>query len=624
MADYYPLIAKAVAGLPSSTPETRSAIYQRARNALLGQLRRLDPPIPESDVARESASLEVAIARLEAELAPPPDVEAHVEPLAEAFVEAPEPKPEPEPSPAAQPVDEAVPVPPAPVAAEAPPEIIEPPPPPSETPAPPVAEEAPEEAPEAAPAPPEPEAAITETAAEGAEATHPAAGPRLAPPPAFFKLRRDKAGPSAPPAFSRPPISPLQRPEGPPGRRAPGSAPNFRSPLFPPPPGSAPVTETDADARSGVPAPPAGAGDAAPVLPEPAGQESPPQDFGAGRAFSEESGANGFRDFGPETRSDAVPEGAAEEPGADESQSLHRISPALAKPRPEAQRPFAPQPARDDAAPRRLWIVGFVVGLLVFLVATAAFLLRDRPEDLRQKAATPVIAPETGANGKIVDRVGSGSDASQGAPASSSADNAAGQDASAARSAAAGDGAPTSSGGRAALLVEAPGEPAKVKTYLGTVVWKVDNVSNGPGDPLSMSVRAEIDIPEEKLETDVTLQKNFDGGLPASHTIKIQFVEGAGSPLGAIQQISVPQMRREDTATGDALSGIPVAITDNSFLVGLTRGGAEANNLDLLTSRQWIDVPMLLSNGKIAKLTFEKGSGGNRAIADALAAWKVQ
>ena len=382
--------------------------------------------------------------------------------------------------------------------------------------------------------------------------------------------------------------------------------------------------ETGADARSGVPAPPAGAGDAAPVLPESAGRESPPQDFGAGRAFFDTSGANGFREFEPETAADAIPEEAVKEPGTDESQTLHRISPALAKPRPDAQRPFAPQPARDDAAPRRLWIVGFVVGLLVFLVATAAFLLRDRPEDLRQKAATPVIAPETGSNGKIVDRVGSGSDASRGASASSSTDNAAEQDASAAKNAAAGEGAPTSSGGRAALLVEASGEPAKVKTYLGTVVWKVDNVSNGPGDPLSMSVRAEIDIPEEKLEADVTLQKNFDSGLPASHTIKIQFVEGAGSPLGAIQQISVPQMRREDTATGDALSGIPVAITDNSFLVGLTRGSAEANNLDLLTSRQWIDVPMLLSNGKIAKLTFEKGSGGNRAIADALAAWKVQ
>ena len=83
-------------------------------------------------------------------------------------------------------------------------------------------------------------------------------------------------------------------------------------------------------------------------------------------------------------------------------------------------------------------------------------------------------------------------------------------------------------------------------------------------------------------------------------------------------------MRREDTATGDGLSGIPVTITDNSFLVGLTRGNAEASNLDLLTSREWIDVPMLLSNGKIAKLTFEKGPTGVRAITDALAAWKSQ
>ena len=203
----------------------------------------------------------------------------------------------------------------------------------------------------------------------------------------------------------------------------------------------------------------------------------------------------------------------------------------MAKPRPEAQRPFAPQPPRDDAAPRRLWIVGFVVGLLVLLIAIAAFQLRDRPEDLRQKAAAPVIAPEASSNGKIVDRIGVGQD---GAPrgAARSADNAAAQDAAAAKSARRADET-AASGGRAALLVEAPEEASKVKTYLGSVVWKVDNVSNGPGDPLSMAVRAEIDIPEEKLQTVMTLQKNFDGGLPASHTMKIQFSEAADSPLGA-------------------------------------------------------------------------------------------
>ncbi|MDQ6702925.1 MAG: histidine kinase, partial [Pseudomonadota bacterium] len=42
MADYYPLLAKAVAGLPDSTAEARHAIYERARGALFGQLRNLD------------------------------------------------------------------------------------------------------------------------------------------------------------------------------------------------------------------------------------------------------------------------------------------------------------------------------------------------------------------------------------------------------------------------------------------------------------------------------------------------------------------------------------------------------------------------------------------------------
>ena len=39
MADYYPLIAKAVNGLEKSTGEARRALYDRARTALLAQLR---------------------------------------------------------------------------------------------------------------------------------------------------------------------------------------------------------------------------------------------------------------------------------------------------------------------------------------------------------------------------------------------------------------------------------------------------------------------------------------------------------------------------------------------------------------------------------------------------------
>ena len=69
MADYYPLLAKAVAGLPESTAEARHAIYERARGALFGQLRNLDPPVPEEAIEREAQALEVAVAQLETEIA---------------------------------------------------------------------------------------------------------------------------------------------------------------------------------------------------------------------------------------------------------------------------------------------------------------------------------------------------------------------------------------------------------------------------------------------------------------------------------------------------------------------------------------------------------------------------
>ena len=43
MADYYPLINKAVAGLDKSTGEAHRALYERARTALVTQLRGVQP-----------------------------------------------------------------------------------------------------------------------------------------------------------------------------------------------------------------------------------------------------------------------------------------------------------------------------------------------------------------------------------------------------------------------------------------------------------------------------------------------------------------------------------------------------------------------------------------------------
>ena len=69
MADYHPLIARAVAGLDKNTGENRRALYERARTALVAQLRGVVPALEESEITRERLALEEAIRKVEAESA---------------------------------------------------------------------------------------------------------------------------------------------------------------------------------------------------------------------------------------------------------------------------------------------------------------------------------------------------------------------------------------------------------------------------------------------------------------------------------------------------------------------------------------------------------------------------
>src|SRR3954452_22487003 len=108
MADYYPLVAKAVAGLEKNTGEGRRLLYERARTALVAQLRGMnDPPLTEAEITRERLALEEAIRKVEAEAARR-GREPRVEPVA--------PKPDPV-AEATQPTRQKV----APAAAERPP-----------------------------------------------------------------------------------------------------------------------------------------------------------------------------------------------------------------------------------------------------------------------------------------------------------------------------------------------------------------------------------------------------------------------------------------------------------------------------------------------------------------------
>src|ERR1022692_4081769 len=82
MADYHPLIARAVNGLDKNTGENRRALYERARTALVNQLRSVEPALNESDITRERLALEESIRKVEAEAVkrPRPDAAEGEEP----------------------------------------------------------------------------------------------------------------------------------------------------------------------------------------------------------------------------------------------------------------------------------------------------------------------------------------------------------------------------------------------------------------------------------------------------------------------------------------------------------------------------------------------------------------
>jgi hypothetical protein len=67
VADYYPLISRAVSDLPQNNRQARDVIYERARNTLVDLVRGKTPTLSELELSREHRSLEEAISRVEEE-----------------------------------------------------------------------------------------------------------------------------------------------------------------------------------------------------------------------------------------------------------------------------------------------------------------------------------------------------------------------------------------------------------------------------------------------------------------------------------------------------------------------------------------------------------------------------
>jgi hypothetical protein len=207
----------------------------------------------------------------------------------------------------------------------------------------------------------------------------------------------------------------------------------------------------------------------------------------------------------------------------------------------------------------------------------------EAPKD----AAAPLTKP------KIADRVGQPSSADQAAPVAQ----------------------------RVVLYDEDPSDP-KVKQYVGSVVWRTEQIKASGTQKPDVAVRADIEIPERKFKMTMSFRRNTDTSLPASHTAELTFILPPDFPGGGVSNVPGILMKSNEQSRGTPLAGLAVKVTDGFFLVGLSNVDSDrVRNLQLLKERSWFDLPLVYVNQRRAIIAIEKGAPGERAFNEAFAAW---
>jgi len=174
---------------------------------------------------------------------------------------------------------------------------------------------------------------------------------------------------------------------------------------------------------------------------------------------------------------------------------------------------------------------------------------------------------------------------------------------------------------RVVLYEEDPADPSG-KRYVGSAVWRTESMAAGSGQGPELAVRCDVEIPERRLAMTLSMRRNTDQTLPASHTVEIMFNLPADFPFGGISNVPGILMKQAEQTRGAPLSGLAVKVTSGFFLLGLSSVDTEKErNIQLLKERAWFDVPVVYNNGRRAILAIEKGNPGERAFKDAFAAW---
>jgi hypothetical protein len=587
MADYYPLISRAVAALEKNNGENRRALYERARGALLAQLRGITPSLSESDITRERLALEESIRKVEAEAArkfaepsrqPPAPKIRPVEPRAQ------------EPSASSAAPRRA----PSSPASVAPRTSLRPEP---RQPSRDVSEVAPRTDSRLQARTPSRRDSTTEPRPEARlpQETRQEGAPAVSPPSAIAKKPSPPESGEGEPAIERlaageaqPPRHPLRRPlgarlplAGGDVKAAAAGAETLTREVEPPPSWPAPSLERAQRSQR----------QAVEERAELRTLERPEE-----QALEHAAPAQSRHDFHEpmlepsygldEGHAEARPHELHPEEEADVEQPsfLSRI------------RELRPSPGLIKAA-AAVVIACVVLGGLLWQWPNMVALYRSFRAPAVETASRET--PAATARPKIVDRIEPGS---QSTPLTPQAAAAVAQ--------------------KVVLYEEDPADP-NGKRFVGSAIWRTETVTPGPGQPPELAIRADVEVPERKLAMTWSLRRNTDKALPASHTVEIMFKLPTDFPSGGISNVPGILMKAAEQTRGVPLAGLAVKVTSGFFLIGLSSADADKErNVALLKERAWLDIPVVYNNNRRAILALEKGTPGERVFAEAFKVWK--
>jgi hypothetical protein len=166
-------------------------------------------------------------------------------------------------------------------------------------------------------------------------------------------------------------------------------------------------------------------------------------------------------------------------------------------------------------------------------------------------------------------------------------------------------------------------DEAAGQRFDGTAAWSAESVASGAGQSPTVSLRADIEIPERRIGVHWTLRSNDDTAVSASHTLEIIFTLPPDFSHGGISTIPGVLMKPAESSPGIPLAGLGIKVASNFFLISLSSAEADMQrNLQLLKERSWFDIPIVYNDGHRALIAVEKGSAGEQAFSDAFVAWE--